>query len=376
MKFEILQQDSRSKARAGILKTDHGSIHTPIFIPVGTIASVKTIHQRTLKDDIKAQIILGNTYHLFLRPGISIFEKAKGIHKFMNWSLPILTDSGGFQIYSLNGSKKIIEEGVSIKSYIDGSYHFFSPEFIMDAQRSIGADIIMAFDECTPIPSEYSYVKDSMERTHRWLIRCRDYLRTHPEKYDYYQSFFPIVQGGIYPDLRKKSAQIIANLETDGNAIGGLSVGESADQMYEMIDLVTDILPIKKPRYLMGVGMPVNILESISLGVDMFDCVIPTRNARNGMLFTWQGILNIRNKKWEEDFSPLDIQGTSFVDAYYSRAYVRHLFISGEYLGKQIASAHNLAFYLNLVFTARKHILLGNFLEWKHSVFSNLLRRL
>lgn len=376
MKFELLKQDVQSKARAGVLKTERGGIETPIFMPVGTVASVKTVHQKTLKNDIRAQIILGNTYHLFLRPGTSVLEKAGGLHKFMNWNLPVLTDSGGFQVYSLAARRKITEEGVHFKSHIDGAHHFFTPERVMEIQRFIGADIIMAFDECPPIPSGYGYVKDSTARTHRWLARCKEYLDKHPEKYGYRQSLFPIVQGGIYPDLREESAKTVADFGADGNAIGGLSVGETVEQMYEMTDLVTDLLPRDKPRYLMGVGTPANILEGISLGIDMFDCVMPTRNARNGMLFTWKGIINIRNKKWAEDFSPLDPDGTSFVDSCYSRAYVRHLFVSGEYLGKQIASIHNLAFYLDLVFKARQHIFSGDFSQWKRSVLVDLSKRL
>jgi len=376
MNFKIKGFDKNSSARAGVISTDHGDIKTPIFMPVGTAASVKAVHQTELKNDINAEIILGNTYHLYLRPKTDILEKAGGIHKFINWDRPILTDSGGYQVYSLSGNRKIKEEGVKFKSHIDGSTHFFSPEFSMDIQRSIGADIIMAFDECTPYPCEYSYAKNSMKMTHRWLHRCIAHLNKHPEKYNYKQSFFPIVQGSTYKDLRKRSAEFIANVGAEGNAIGGLSVGEPAEEMYEMTELVCNILPKDKPRYLMGVGTPINILENIALGVDMFDCVMPTRNARNGMLFTAHGSLNIKNKKWEDDFSSIDDMNITFVDTYYSKAYLRHLFASKEYLGKQIATIHNLGFYLWLVREARKHILAGDFNEWKNKMVKQMDKRL
>lgn len=376
MNFEIVKSDSNSKARAGEITTAHGKIETPIFMPVGTVASVKSVHQRELRDDIKAQIILGNTYHLYLRPGIDILNQAGGLHKFMNWERPILTDSGGFQVYSLSDRRKVSEEGVRFKSHIDGSYHMFSPEYSMEIQRNIGADIIMAFDELTGIPAQYKDAKRAMHVTHRWLERCRTWLNENPPLYGYEQTLYPIVQGNSFHDLRKESAEYIANFNAEGNAIGGLSVGEPEDVMYEITDLVTDILPKEKPRYLMGVGTPWNILECIALGVDQFDCVMPTRNARNGMLFTWNGVMNMKNAKWKDDFSPLDEMGTSYVDSEYSKAYVRHLFISDEYLGKQIASVHNLAFYLDLVRTARKHILDGSFAEWKNQVVPKLRQRL
>lgn len=376
MKFEIQKTDLHSKARAGEITTDHGVIQTPIFMPVGTVASVKSVHQRELKDDIKAQIILGNTYHLYLRPGTGILHQAGGLHKFMNWDRPILTDSGGFQVYSLATSRKKTDDGVRFKSHIDGSYHMFTPEKSMEIQRYIGADIIMAFDELTGIPAEYREAKRAMHITHRWLERCRTWLNENPELYGHQQTLYPIVQGNSFIDLRKESAQYVADFGADGNAIGGLSVGEPEEMMYEITDLVTDILPKDKPRYLMGVGTPWNILECIALGVDQFDCVMPTRNARNGMLFTWNGVMNMRNAKWKDDFSPLDESGSSFVDSQYSKAYVRHLFIAEEYLGKQIASVHNLAFYLDLVQTARKHILEGDFNEWKNQIVPQLKQRL
>ncbi|ATA69140.1 tRNA guanosine(34) transglycosylase Tgt [Capnocytophaga cynodegmi] len=376
MQFELLKTDQHTKARAGKITTDHGIIETPIFMPVGTVASVKGVHQRELKEDINPDIILGNTYHLYLRPTTSILEKAGGLHKFMNWDRNILTDSGGYQVYSLSDTRKIKEEGVKFKSHIDGSYHFFSPENVMETQRSIGADIIMAFDECTPYPCDYQYAKKSMQMTHRWLDRCISHLEKVPPKYGYSQSLFPIVQGSVYKDLREQSAEYIASKGADGNAIGGLSVGEPAEDMYEMTDLVCDILPKNKPRYLMGVGTPVNILENIALGVDMFDCVMPTRNARNGMLFTSQGIINIKNKKWEDDFSPIDPDGHTYVDTYYTKAYLRHLFAANEFLGKQIASIHNLGFYLWLVREARKHILAGDFAFWKEKMVKQLGQRL
>lgn len=376
MNFELKATDTRTKARAGLITTDHGTIKTPIFMPVGTVASVKGVHQSELKNDIKAQIILGNTYHLYLRPKTAILEQAGGLHKFMNWNRSVLTDSGGYQVYSLSANRKIKEEGVKFKSHIDGSYHTFSPERVMEIQRSIGADIIMAFDECTPYPCDYHYAKKSMQMTHRWLDRCVNYLKKVPEKYDYAQSLFPIVQGSTYKDLRIQSAEFIANIGANGNAIGGLSVGEPVEEMYEMTELVCNILPKDKPRYLMGVGTPVNILENIALGIDMFDCVMPTRNARNGMLFTAHGTINLKNKKWKNDFSPLDEMGITTVDTLYSKAYLRHLFAAKENLGKQIASIHNLGFYLWLVGEARKHILAGNFHIWKNKMVLQMDKRL
>lgn len=376
MKFELLQTDSLSKARAGAITTDHGVIETPIFMPVGTVASVKGVHQRELKQDINPDIILGNTYHLYLRPQLEILEKAGGLHCFMNWDRNILTDSGGFQVYSLAGRRKIKEEGVKFKSHIDGSYHFFSPENVMDTQRTIGADIIMAFDECTPYPCDYNYAKRSMHMTHRWLDRCINRFNETEPKYGYEQALFPIVQGSTYKDLRAQSAEYIANAGAFGNAIGGLSVGEPAEEMYEMCEVVTNILPKEKPRYLMGVGTPVNILENIALGIDMFDCVMPTRNARNGMLFTAEGTINIKNKKWADDFSPIDPMGHTWVDTDYSKAYLRHLFVSDEYLGKQIATIHNLGFYMWLVREARRQILAGTFHNWKQQMVSKLAIRL
>jgi len=376
MKFDLITKDPQSKARAGSLTTDHGVIETPIFMPVGTVGTVKGVHQRELKNDIKPDIILGNTYHLYLRPGTEILEKAGGLHKFMNWDSPILTDSGGYQVYSLSANRKIKEEGVKFKSHIDGSYHFFSPESVMEIQRTIGADIIMAFDECTPYPCDYRYAKRSMHMTHRWLDRCITHLDKLPYKYGYSQAFFPIVQGSTYTDLRAQSAEYIANAGAVGNAIGGLSVGEPAEEMYAMTDVVCSILPEDKPRYLMGVGTPINILENIALGVDMFDCVMPTRNARNGMLFTANGSINIKNKKWEADFSPIDEMGITFVDTEYTKAYLRHLFSANEFLGKQIATIHNLGFYMWLVREARKHILAGDFREWKEMMVRNMSNRL
>lgn len=376
MQFELLKSDAQSKARAGKITTDHGVIETPIFMPVGTVASVKGVHQRELKQDINPDIILGNTYHLYLRPKTDILEQAGGLHKFMNWDRNILTDSGGYQVYSLSANRKIKEEGVKFKSHIDGSYHFFSPESVMEIQRSIGADIIMAFDECTPYPCDYNYAKRSMHMTHRWLDRCISHLEKTPLKYDYNQTFFPIVQGSTYKDLRQQSAEYIANAGAEGNAIGGLSVGEPAEEMYAMTEIVCDILPKEKPRYLMGVGTPINILENIALGIDMFDCVMPTRNARNGMLFTSEGIINIKNNKWKDDFSPVDPMGITFVDTEYSKAYLRHLFAAEEFLGKQIATIHNLGFYLWLVREARKHILEGDFAVWKNQMVNKLGQRL
>jgi len=376
MKFDLLHTDSMSKARAGQITTDHGVIETPIFMPVGTVATVKGVHQRELREDINPDIILGNTYHLYLRPKTEILEKAGGLHKFMNWDRNILTDSGGFQVYSLSGRRKIKEEGVKFKSHIDGSYHFFSPENVMEIQRTIGADIIMAFDECTPYPCDYRYAKRSMHMTHRWLDRCIAHLDKVPPKYGYDQAFFPIVQGSTYKDLRAQSAEYIANAGAAGNAIGGLSVGEPAEEMYEMCEIVTNILPKDKPRYLMGVGTPINILENIALGIDMFDCVMPTRNARNGMLFTSEGIINIKNKKWADDFSPIDPMGITWVDTEYSKAYLRHLFVADEYLGKQIATIHNLGFYMWLVREARKQIVAGTFYTWKEKMVKQMATRL
>ncbi len=376
MKFDLVQKDPQSKARAGSITTDHGVIETPIFMPVGTVASVKGVHQRELKNDINPDIILGNTYHLYLRPQTEILEKAGGLHQFMNWDRNILTDSGGYQVYSLSSNRKIKEEGVKFKSHIDGSYHVFTPENVTEIQRTIGADIIMAFDECTPYPCDYNYAKRSMHMTHRWLDRCINHLDKLPFKYGYEQTFFPIVQGSTYKDLRRQSAEYIANSGQQGNAIGGLSVGEPAEEMYAMTDVVCEILPEDKPRYLMGVGTPINILENIALGIDMFDCVMPTRNARNGMLFTANGTINIKNKKWEADFSPIDEMGITFVDTEYSKSYLRHLFAANEYLGKQIATIHNLGFYMWLVREARKHILAGDFRPWKEMMVKNMSQRL
>ena len=376
MQFELNSEDASSKARAGTITTAHGKIETPIFMPVGTAGTVKGVHQRELDEDIKAQIILGNTYHLYIRPGLDVIEKAGGLHKFNNWHKPILTDSGGYQVYSLAGQRKIKEDGVKFSSHVDGSKLFFTPENVMDTQRTIGADIIMAFDECTPYPCEYNYAKRSMKMTHRWLKRCCDRFDSTVPKYSYDQTFFPIVQGSVYKDLRTKSAETIASYEREGNAIGGLSVGEPHEEMYAMTDLVCNILPKDKPRYLMGVGTPANLLENIALGVDMFDCVMPTRNARNGQLFTQNGIMNIKNEKWKEDFSPLDPEGTSYVDSQYSKAYVRHLITLNERLGAQIASIHNLAFYLWLVNEARRQIIAGTFTSWKNTMVKKVAERI
>jgi queuine tRNA-ribosyltransferase len=376
MKFSISATDPNSKARAGKITTSHGEIPTPIFMPVGTAGSVKAVHQRELKEDIDAKIILGNTYHLYLRPGLPLIEKAGGLHKFIGWDRPMLTDSGGYQVYSLGANRKINEEGVIFKSHIDGSKHTFTPEGVMDIERTIGADIIMAFDECTPYPCEYGYAKKSMELTHRWLTRCVNRVNTTTPKYGYDQTLFPIVQGSVYKDLRIQSAEYIANQQQAGNAIGGLSVGEPHEMMYEMTDLVCSILPQDKPRYLMGVGTPENILECIALGIDMFDCVMPTRNARNGMLFTTQGIINIRNEKWKDDLSPLDSEVGGHVSTFYSKAYLRHLIISKEILGAQIASIHNLTFYLWLVREARAKIEEGTFAAWKNSMVKTVSQRL
>lgn len=376
MKFDLLSTDANSSARAGKITTDHGVIETPIFMPVGTAASVKGVHQKELKEDINPDIILGNTYHLYLRPQTEILQKAGGLHKFMNWDRNILTDSGGYQVYSLSENRKIKEEGVRFKSHIDGSYHNFTPENVMEIQRLIGADIIMAFDECTPYPCDYRYAKNSMHRTHRWLDRCIAHLEKTPLAYGHQQTLFPIVQGSTYKDLRVQSAEYIASAGAEGNAIGGLSVGEPAEEMYAMTEVVTAILPKEKPRYLMGVGTPINILENIALGVDMFDCVMPTRNARNGMLFTAHGTINIKNQKWMEDFSPIDEMGMTYVDTYYTKAYLSHLFRANEMLGKQIATIHNLGFYLWLVREARKHILAGDFYSWKNMMVNQMDKRL
>ncbi|OEK01465.1 tRNA guanosine(34) transglycosylase Tgt [Roseivirga sp. 4D4] len=376
MDFKLETEDKGSKARAGTITTDHGKIETPIFMPVGTAGTVKAVHQRELKEDVKAEIILGNTYHLYLRPGLEIIEKAGGLHKFNGWDRPLLTDSGGYQVYSLANTRKIKEEGVTFKSHIDGSKHTFSPEYAIDIQRTIGADIIMAFDECTPYPCEYGYARTSMEMTHRWLKRCCDRFDQTEGKYGYNQTLFPIVQGSTYKDLRQKSAETIASFEREGNAIGGLSVGEPHEILYEQTEVVCDILPKDKPRYLMGVGTPENILECIALGVDMFDCVMPTRNARHGLLFTSEGIINIRNEKWKDDFSPVDPNLDGYVDSFYTKAYLRHLTHSKEILAAQIASIHNLTFYLWLVKEARKHIQAGTFIDWKNVMVKKLVTRL
>ncbi len=376
MKYELHKTDAQSKARAGKITTDHGEILTPIFMPVGTAATVKAVHQRELASDIKAQIILGNTYHLYLRPGLDILERAGGLHKFNGWSGPILTDSGGYQVFSLKDIRKISEEGVKFQSHIDGSRHLFTPENVMDTQRTIGADIIMAFDECAPYPCDYMYAKKSMEMTHRWLTRCINRFDSTEGKYGYSQALFPIVQGSTYKDLRIQSAEFIAEQNREGNAIGGLAVGEPAEKMYETIDYVNDILPKDKPRYLMGVGTPENILEGIALGIDMFDCVMPTRNARNGMLFTTQGIINIRNEKWKDDFTPIDETLGGYASTFYSKAYLRHLVKCDEILAAQIASVHNLTFYLWLVGQAREHILAGDFLTWKNAMVRQVMQRL
>lgn len=376
MEYKLQATAPGSEARAGIITTDHGEIETPIFMPVGTLGSVKGVHTREIRDDIKAQIILGNTYHLYLRPGIEILEKAGGLHKFNGWERPILTDSGGFQVFSLSSNRKLKEEGAYFRSHIDGSKHLFTPEGVVDIQRSIGADIMMALDECAPGTADYDYAKQSLGLTHRWLKRGWDRFNATEGKYGYRQTFFPIVQGCVYPDLRRESAKFVSDLGAEGNAIGGLAVGEPTEQMYDMIEIVNEILPKDKPRYLMGVGTPANILEAIDRGVDMMDCVMPTRNGRNGMIFTRNGIMNMRNKKWEDDFSPLDEGGAAWVDEVYSRAYVRHLFISSELLAMQIASIHNLAFYLWLVGEARKHIIAGDFKAWKTEMVQRVTQRL
>ncbi|MGB7528744.1 tRNA guanosine(34) transglycosylase Tgt [Sphingobacterium cellulitidis] len=376
MNFTLQAQDKFSRARAGEIETAHGKIQTPIFMPVGTAGTVKAVHQHELVNDIQAQIILGNTYHLYLRPGLDVLNKAGGLHKFINWDRPILTDSGGYQVYSLTEVRKIKEEGVTFRSHIDGSKHLFTPENVMDTQRIIGADIIMAFDECTPYPCDYRYARRSMEMTHRWLKRCCDRFDSTEPLYGYDQTLFPIVQGSVYKDLREKSAETIASFNREGNAIGGLSVGEPAEEMYAMTEVVTNILPHDKPRYLMGVGTPVNLLENIALGIDMFDCVMPTRNARNGMLFTQNGIINIKNEKWKDDFSPIEAESDLLVDQIHSKAYLRHLIRSQEILGAQIASLHNLHFYLWLVNQAREKIIDGTFYDWKNKMVPVLGQRL
>ena len=376
MKFELQYKDTKTNARAGLITTDHGVIETPIFMPVGTQGSVKAVHMTELKEDIKAQIILGNTYHLYLRPGLEILKQAGGLHKFNSWNGPILTDSGGFQVFSLAENRKLHEEGAEFRSHIDGSKHLFTPEKVMDIERTIGADIIMAFDECCSGDADYNYAKESLGLTERWLDRCFNRFNSTDPMYGYNQSLFPIVQGCVYPDLRIRAAENVASKGADGNAIGGLAVGEPTEKMYEMIEVVNDILPKDKPRYLMGVGTPVNLLEAIERGVDMFDCIMPTRNGRNGQLFTKYGTMNMRNQKWENDFSPLDTEGTSYVDSLYSKAYVRHLFKTNELLGLQIASIHNLAFYLWLVGEARKHIIAGDFSIWKSGMVTQLSNRL
>ena len=377
MKCELISSNGTgTNARAGVITTDHGTIETPIFMPVGTVGSVKAVHMHELRDDIKAQIILGNTYHLYLRPGMEIIEQAGGLHKFNGWERPILTDSGGFQVFSLSANRKLKEEGAYFRSHIDGSKHLFTPEKVVDIQRSIGSDIMMALDECPPGTSDYDYAKKSLQLTHRWLKRGWDHFNSTEPKYGHKQAFFPIVQGCVYPDLRVESAKFVRDLGAEGNAIGGLAVGEPVEKMYEMIEVVNEILPQDKPRYLMGVGTPANILEAIDRGVDMMDCVMPTRNGRNGMLFTRHGIMNMRNKKWADDFSPIQEDGASYVDRAYSKAYLRHLFISQEILALQIASIHNLAFYLWLVGEARKHIIAGDFKAWKEEMVVNVTRRL
>ncbi len=376
MKFTLIKEDTKSNARMGEMETDHGLIKTPFFAPVGTQASVKTIHTRELREDIDASMILGNAYHLYLRPGLEIIKKAGGLHKFIGWERPILTDSGGYQVYSLAANRKISDEGVSFQSHIDGSKHFFSPQYAIDIQRELGADIIMAFDECTPYPCEYDYARDSMELTHSWLKLCCEHFDDTEPVYDHNQALFPIVQGSVYKDLRIQSAEFIASMDREGNAIGGLSVGEPHEMMYEMTAEVCSILPKSKPRYLMGVGTPANILESISLGIDMFDCVLPTRNGRNGMLYTQEGVINIKNEKWKECMDPIDSNGNTFVDSAYTRAYLRHLFMANEFLGKQIASIHNLGFYMWLTAEARNHIEKGDFASWKDTMVTKLNSRL
>lgn len=376
MDFQLQHTESGSNARAGLITTDHGQIETPIFMPVGTVGSVKAVHMTELKEDIGAQIILGNTYHLYLRPGLEILRQAGGLHKFNSWDGPILTDSGGFQVFSLTDNRKLMQEGAEFRSHLDGSKHFFTPENVMDIQRVIGADIIMAFDECTPGDADYAYAKQSLDLTEQWLDRCFNRFNETEGLYGYQQALFPIIQGCVYPDLRKRAAENIAKKGADGNAIGGLAVGEPTEKMYEMVELVNDILPKNKPRYLMGVGTPANILESIERGIDMFDCIMPTRNGRNGQIFTKHGIMNMRNEKWKNDFSPIEEDGASFVDTQYSKAYLRHLIHTNEILGLQIASIHNLAFYLWLVKEARKHIIANTFSVWKRSIMDDITRRL
>ncbi|MGP1463767.1 tRNA guanosine(34) transglycosylase Tgt [Tannerella sp.] len=376
MKFELVQTDSQSQARAGVMTTDHGIIETPIFMPVGTQGTVKAVHIPELEQDIRAQIILGNTYHLYLRPGLDILEKAGGLHKFNSWNRPILTDSGGFQVFSLAENQKLTSEGAEFRSHIDGSKHFFSPERVMDIERTIGADIMMAFDECCPGDADYGYAKKSLDLTEQWLKRCVKRFNETEPKYGYSQCLFPIVQGCVYPDLRTRAAENVAAIGADGNAIGGLAVGEPTEKMYEMVELVNGILPKDKPRYLMGVGTPVNLLEAIERGVDMFDCIMPTRNGRNGQLFTRFGTMNMRNHKWADDFSPIDPDAHSYVDTLYSRAYLHHLFKADELLALQIASVHNLAFYLWLVREARRHIIAGDFMTWKNSMIEPLSQRI
>ncbi len=374
--FDIVSKDEKSKARAGVLTTSHGKVQTPIFMPVGTLGTVKTVHQREVKEQIKAQIILGNTYHLYLRPGMDVMREAGGLHQFMNWDMPILTDSGGFQVYSLAHRRKIKDEGVTFQSHIDGSRHFFSPENVMDIQRTIGADIIMAFDECTPYPCELKYARKSMHMTHRWLERCFEHFHKTSGHYGYQQILAPIVQGSVYPELRVESAKYISRMGAQINAIGGLSVGEPAEEMYHMTEVVCGVLPEDKPRYLMGVGTPENIIECIARGIDMFDCVMPTRNARHGLLFTYEGRMNMKNKKWENDFSVIDEDSYAEVSRNHTKAYLRHLFVAKEYLGAQIATLHNLSFYLRLVNDAREHIIKGDFEAWKEEILPKLSRRL
>ena len=376
MKFKLLHTDKSSNARAGLITTDHGEVETPIFMPVGTVGSVKAVQMYELKEDIKAQIILGNTYHLYLRPGLDILKQAGGLHKFNSWNKPMLTDSGGFQVFSLSDIRKLSEEGAEFRSHLDGSKHFFTPEKVMDIQRIIGADIIMAFDECTPGDADFAYAKKSLELTERWLDRCIGRFKETESPYGFNQSLFPIVQGCVYPELRKRAAENVASKEADGNAIGGLAVGEPKEKMFEMVEIVNEILPKDKPRYLMGVGTPADLLDSIERGVDMFDCIMPTRNGRNGQIFTKNGIINMRNNRWKDDFSPIEEDGASVVDTLYSKAYLRHLINAKEILGLQIASIHNLAFYLWLVKEARKHIIAGTFSEWKPSMMENITRRL
>ena len=376
MKFKLLHTDKSSNARAGLITTDHGEVETPIFMPVGTVGSVKAVQMYELKEDIKAQIILGNTYHLYLRPGLDIIEKAGGLHKFNSWNKPMLTDSGGFQVFSLSDIRKLSEEGAEFRSHLDGSKHFLTPEKVMDIQRIIGADIILAFDECTPGDADFAYAKKSLELTERWLDRCIGRFKETESPYGFNQSLFPIVQGCVYPELRKRAAENVASKEADGNAIGGLAVGEPKEKMFEMVEIVNEILPKDKPRYLMGVGTPADLLNSIERGVDMFDCIMPTRNGRNGQIFTKNGIINMRNNRWKDDFSPIEEDGASVVDTLYSKAYLRHLINAKEILGLQIASIHNLAFYLWLVKEARKHIIAGTFSEWKPSMMENITRRL